>query len=383
VIPVVVSGPSGCGKTEAANQIRKLLMLENDEKHYIYFNFSDFKSDNEVNSRIVGVYQGFRGYGDPCLVDKLKDALDYNRIQYEKKKKIKLVNQKDIDELYPKVIYIHIENLDMAHRDIMDSFKSLLDKGYMKSARGVEFILPSQTALFILFTANFGEKLMIQHPDLTYFECVAVVENSMKLEYNYKNCDMSQLDCIIPFKPLSRENAKAILKNKLSSFFQKYSTQIHMSEHDRNAFVEQCLNKGYSLELGIRKAEYLMIQGLKVKKAFQLDHMKQNIDTKKVSLPLYPPPEWKFNSKEFSDSFSSTQTLSENNMFIKQEDFVSLQEEVKQLRGEIESLKVSLKRKHDECTHNTVQTKSSRKKLEDGSTLTTSEEVASKAHDNR
>jgi hypothetical protein len=320
VVPVVLSGPSGCGKTEAAKQVRKLLMLENDENHCVYYNFGDFKGNNEINNRIVGVSQGWIGYGDTCLVDKLKAALDYNRVQYEKKKKVKLVNQKDIDEHYPKVIYIHIDELDKAHRDIMDSFNSLLDKGYMKSARGVEFVLPSQTTLFILFTANFGEKLMIQHPDLTYFECAEVVAKSMKLEYNYKNCDMSRLTYIIPFKPLSRDNAKAILKNKLPGFIQKYSqkckkysTQIHMSEHDQNAFVERCLNKGYSLELGIRKAEEMMRQDLRAKQDFQLDHMVQNIDTKKVSLPLYPPPELKFNSIEFSDSFSSTQTLSEKN----------------------------------------------------------------------
>jgi cell division septum initiation protein DivIVA len=64
-------------------------------------------------------------------------------------------------------------------------------------------------------------------------------------------------------------------------------------------------------------------------------------------------------------------------MHVRQKDYVSLQEEVKQLQGEIESLKASLKRKHDECTHNNVQTKSSRKKLENGSILTTPEEVAS------
>jgi hypothetical protein len=69
-------------------------------------------------------------------------------------------------------------------------------------------------------------------------------------------------------------------------------------------------------------------------------------------------------------------------MFIKQADYVSLQEEVKQLRGDLESLKASLKRKHDECTHNNEQSKSSRKKLENGTILLTiPEEMAAEGEE--
>jgi hypothetical protein len=210
-----------------------------------------------------------------------------------------------------------------------------------------------------------------------------------------------------------------------------------MSEHDQNAFVERCLNKGYSLELGIRKAEEMMKQDLRAKQNFQLDHMKQNIDTKKVSLPLYPPPELKFNSIEFSDSFSSTQTLSDNNpdmclalqdsnsavgikrcldqktsidylslthesmktpyygilaphasvIIINNNNYASnpgrpdantltLQEKCMSLQEEVKHLKASLKRKQDELDKR-IQTKSSRKKLDGGSIST------SKSHDNR
>lgn len=317
IITCVISGTSGCGKTEAATQIKKLFNLEHDTNHFISYNFGSFKN-KDIHSQMVGVAHGFEGSGKPCLVDKLNDALEYNRKKQEVKKNVKITKREEIDALYPKIIYIFIDELDKAERDIMDSLNSLLDRGYMKSATGVEFNLPFQTTLFIVFTANFGDKVMLQNPNLNYFEGVEVIRRSLS-QHGYKDCDIGRLSNIIPFRPLSRENARAILKDKLPAFIKKYSqkckkysSMIHMSENDQNAFVEKCLDKGYTMERGIRQAVYIMKQELKTKQDFQLDHLRKHIDTKKVSLPLYPPPELKFNTIEFTESLN-TQFLREKN----------------------------------------------------------------------
>lgn len=313
IVACVISGTSGCGKTEAALQARKLFNMEHDNVHYIYYHFGSYKTE-DIHAQMVGVSQGYRGYGDPCLVDKLNDALEHNRLKKEDQTGKKITKKSEIEALYPKVIYIHIDELDKAHPDIMDSLNNLLDKGYMcaKSPKIPPFNLPVQTTLFIVFTANFGEQALIHYgPQMDYMKAVEEVRTSMK-HHGFKECDIGRFSHIIPFKPLSREKARAILKDKLPVFIKKYTEKckkyspvIHMSEKDQNAFVENCLDRGYSIERGIRQAVFNMKNELKTKQDFQLDHLKQHIDTKKVSLPLNPPPEMKFNSIEFREHLNT------------------------------------------------------------------------------
>jgi hypothetical protein len=320
IITSLISGNTGCGKTDAAVITRSLFQMnpgQVNENHYIEFKFGNFK-DKSNHNQIAGASSGYVGFGTTCLSDKLIDAKNFNRIQKEKLTGHEIKDQKEIESLYPKIIYIFIDELDKAEYSIMDTLNSLLDQGYLKGGNGKEFHLPTQTTLFICCTANFGSETLIQNPHLNYSEAKELIELDM-ISKGYKDWDIARLGTIIPFFPINETNAKLILKEKLKVFlteniikYQPFTNECFiMNDEDQDALVNHCMEKEYTFRAGLRKVVRLLKNELNSSGKLQRFHLEKYVD-KKRSLPLMPPPQLKFKSIKFSDTLNTESLRNEN-----------------------------------------------------------------------
>jgi hypothetical protein len=322
ILITTIAGATGCGKSDAARKIATLLKMDKgqeNEKHFIYYTFGNLSQKSSHNI-IAGVSQGYVGFNHSrTLVDKLVAAKDYQRIQKEKQTKNKITDDDEIASLYPKIIYVFIDEFDKAGPSIMDSLNSLFAEGYLKSLTDdrIVFELPQQTTLFICLTTNFASEDFIKNPNMGYSVAIECINNDMRAK-GYTDWDRSRLGLIIPFFAIDEKNAHTILKAKLKLLMKQniarhsqYTKECFiMSDEDQNALVSYCVQKGYSQRSGLRQSVLLLTEELTSNSELQQSHLEQYVD--KQYIPLMPPPQLKFNSIKYKESLN-TETLRKEN----------------------------------------------------------------------
>ena len=185
-------GPSGVGKTALAKELGKCLAGNN----VIRLDMSEYKEAHSI-SKIIGAPPGYVGYEDVSNV--LED-----------------IRNKPFSVLI-------LDEIEKAHRDIINLFLGVLDEGIMKDSRGNEVRFDN---VVIIMTSNSG------------FNEINVGFNnennlSSKLNDSFSIPFMNRVDRVIMFNYLKKEDIDNIINDKLKGLKLKYKDKITINISDR------------------------------------------------------------------------------------------------------------------------------------------------------
>jgi ATP-dependent Clp protease ATP-binding subunit ClpB len=218
-------GTTGVGKTETARALAEFLF--NDENNLIRIDMSEYMEKFSV-SRLIGAPPGYVGYDEGGQLTESVRRKPYS--------------------------VILLDEIEKAHKDVLNVLLQLLDDGRMTDGKGrtVNF-----TNTVVIMTSNLGTELIqdkIQHIDASNRDEIVyglkiqiqeLIKKSMPPEF------LNRIDEIILFKPLIQEDIKNIvniqlkgLKNKLKSL----GISLELSE----AAIEWLSIIGFDPQFGAR-----------------------------------------------------------------------------------------------------------------------------------
>ena len=169
-------GPTGTGKTELAKALADFLF--NNESFLIRFDMSEFKEEHSA-ALLYGAPPGYVGYEQGgLLVNKIRE------------------------KPYSVVLFDEIEK---AHPSVFDIFLQILDEGKLHDRLGKE---GDFTNAVVLFTSNIGSEFIVKE----FGEGRIPAANDLMdlMSRNFRPEFLARLTEIVPFAPISEENAVRI-----------------------------------------------------------------------------------------------------------------------------------------------------------------------------
>ena len=231
-------GPTGTGKTELAKSLAEFLFQ--DENAIIRFDMSEFKEEHSA-ALLYGAPPGYVGYEEGGLL-------------------VNKIRQKP----YSIVLFDEIEK---AHPSVFDVFLQIMDEGKLHDRLGKEGDFSNA---IILFTSNIGA----DHIVTTFNNGEIPTSNSlMEIMANYFRPEfLGRLTEIVPFAPISKENALKIF-------------EIHLKKE----FIDLLKNINIKVEIPIETKLYLAENGYNAKygarpiKSIIRTHLRRPLDKKIIS----------------------------------------------------------------------------------------------------
>ena len=230
-------GPSGVGKTALAKELGKCLAGNN----VIRLDMSEYKEAHSI-SKIIGAPPGYVGYEDVGNV--LED-----------------IRNKPFSVLI-------LDEIEKAHRDIINLFLGVLDEGVMKDSRGNEVRFDN---VVIIMTSNSG------------FNEINVGFNnennlSSKLNDSFSIPFMNRVDKVIMFNYLKKEDIDNIINDKLKDLKHKYKDKITINIGD--GVLDEIREKANYKLYGARKISKIIKDDIENKVIDALINNKEKINIK-------------------------------------------------------------------------------------------------------
>lgn len=209
-------GPTGTGKTELAKSLADFLFQ--DESAIIRFDMSEFKEEHSA-ALLYGAPPGYVGYEEGGLL-------------------VNKIRQKP----YSIVLFDEIEK---AHPSVFDVFLQILDEGKLHDRLGKEGDFSNA---MILFTSNIGSQFIVEsinsgegHPSSN--QLMEIMTGHFRPEF------LGRLTEIIPFGPITKENAMGIfeihLKKELFDLLKQLEMSIEISDEAKAYLVDNGFNATY------------------------------------------------------------------------------------------------------------------------------------------
>ena len=230
-------GPSGVGKTALAKELGKCLAGNN----VIRLDMSEYKEAHSI-SKIIGAPPGYVGYEDVGNV-------------------LEEVRNKPFSVLI-------LDEIEKAHRDIINLFLGVLDEGVMKDSRGNEVRFDN---VVIIMTSNSG------------FNEINVGFNnennlSSKLNDSFSIPFMNRVDKVIMFNYLKKEDIDNIINDKLKDLKHKYKDKITINIGD--SVLDEIREKANYKLYGARKISKIIKDDIENKVIDALINNKEKINIK-------------------------------------------------------------------------------------------------------
>ena len=161
----LIGGVSGCGKTQLVQLMRSLLNLQ--EHEFIRIPTNQWGSV-EQTEQLTGSPPGTTGYTDTSsgTVFQLLKAIGRpwlrsidNQEETNDQKKVRELIKKEKEQqlnTLPRIIVLQFEEFSRAHHSLSAKLLDFMETGRLRSSSQVEFVLPDNVRLLILFTSNFG-----------------------------------------------------------------------------------------------------------------------------------------------------------------------------------------------------------------------------------
>ncbi len=207
-------GPSGVGKTETALALADVLY--GGEKSLITINLSEYQEPHTV-SQLKGSPPGYVGYGQGGILTEAVRKRPYS--------------------------VVLLDEVEKAHRDVMNLFYQVFDRGFMRDGEGREIDFRNTV---ILMTSNLGSdhlmQLLDEQPEATEADLHELLRPILR--DHFQPALLARFQTVI-YRPLSEPAMRTIVEMKLAQVSKRLhrhyglTTQIEESLYD--ALVAACL----------------------------------------------------------------------------------------------------------------------------------------------
>ncbi len=207
-------GPSGVGKTETALALAEVLY--GGEKSLITLNLSEYQEPHTV-SQLKGSPPGYVGYGQGGILTEAVRKRPYS--------------------------VVLLDEVEKAHRDVMNLFYQVFDRGFMRDGEGREIDFRNTV---ILMTSNLGSDHLMQRldeqPDATEGDLHELLRPILR--DHFQPALLARFQTVI-YRPLSQAAMRTIVEMKLGQVSQRlnrhYCLTTHIDESLYDALTTACL----------------------------------------------------------------------------------------------------------------------------------------------
>lgn len=247
-------GPSGTGKTETALALADALF--GGEKALITINLSEYQEPHTV-SQLKGSPPGYVGYGQGGILTEAVRKRPYS--------------------------VVLLDEVEKAHRDVMNLFYQVFDRGVMRDGEGREIDFRNTV---ILMTANLGSDLLMQllaeQPEASESDLHELLRPVLR--GHFQPALLARFQTVI-YRPLPAGALRAIVGMKLGQVSQRlachYGITTTLSESLFDVLTEACLLP----DTGARNVDSLLNQQILPALSQQLlSHMAAGQKPRQVTL---------------------------------------------------------------------------------------------------
>ena len=207
-------GPSGTGKTETALALADALF--GGEKSLITINLSEYQEPHTV-SQLKGSPPGYVGYGQGGIMTEAVRRRPYS--------------------------VVLLDEVEKAHRDVMNLFYQVFDRGFMRDGEGREIDFRNTV---ILMTANLGSdhimQLLDDQPDATDTDLHELLRPILR--DHFQPALLARFQTVI-YRPLGQQAMRTIVGMKLDQVSQRlarhYGMTTAIDESLYDALTAACL----------------------------------------------------------------------------------------------------------------------------------------------
>ena len=210
-------GPTGVGKTELARTLAEALF--DSEDNMVRIDMSEYMEKHTV-SRLIGAPPGYVGYEEGGQLTEAVRRKPYSVILFDE--------------------------IEKAHHDVFNVLLQILDDGRVTDAQGrtVDF-----KNTVIILTSNIGSPLLLEGvaEDGTLREEVSKAVMA-ELRHHFRPEFLNRVDDIVLFKPLTREEIKAIIDLLVADLRHRLKDRqidLQISEEARELIAEEAYDPVY------------------------------------------------------------------------------------------------------------------------------------------
>ncbi|EOU1338178.1 type VI secretion system ATPase TssH [Cronobacter malonaticus] len=226
---LLLTGPSGTGKTETALALADTLY--GGEKSLITINLSEYQEPHTV-SQLKGSPPGYVGYGQGGILTEAVRKRPYS--------------------------VVLLDEVEKAHRDVMNLFYQVFDRGFMRDGEGREIDFRNTV---ILMTSNLGSdhimQLLNENPDATESDLQELLRPMLR--DHFQPALLARFQTVI-YRPLNPQAMRTIVAMKLIQVSQRlhrhYGLTTAISESLYDALTTACLLP----DTGARNIDSLLAQ---------------------------------------------------------------------------------------------------------------------------
>jgi len=210
----LLTGPSGTGKTETALALADTLF--SGEKSLITINLSEYQEPHTV-SQLKGSPPGYVGYGQGGILTEAVRKRPYS--------------------------VVLLDEVEKAHRDVMNLFYQVFDRGVMRDGEGREIDFRNTV---ILMTSNLGSDLLMQllneQPEATESDLHALLRPVLR--DHFQPALLARFQTVI-YRPLDHAAMRTIVEMKLAQVSQRlarhYGITTTVADSLYDALTAACL----------------------------------------------------------------------------------------------------------------------------------------------
>jgi type VI secretion system protein VasG len=225
----LLTGPSGVGKTETARLLATQLCGSLDA--LITINLSEYQEAHTV-SQLKGSPPGYVGYGQGGLLTEAVRQRPYS--------------------------VILLDETEKAHRDVLNLFYQVFDRGFMRDGEGREINFANT---LIIMTSNLGSQEILEHcqnqPDVSHEALLDIVRPSL-LEY-FQPALLARLQPLV-YRALNNEQVAVITDIKLRQLSERITQQFGCTLKWDETLVEKIAQAGAFHDSGARYIDEVLQQ---------------------------------------------------------------------------------------------------------------------------